>query len=1031
LAPRVFTIPPGAPFLEVFACALLDGRIVPGLSRESGPLALAKAKIYVPTRRAGRALAAELARLSNVPAVLLPRILPLGALDGESGEAGLDNPLDPELPRAAGDIERRMILGELILAWARQLKQAIVSIDADGAIRHASETLLVASHPADAWRLSGELAALIDEMIIENVAWQGLEKLGGEFDEYWRITLKFLDIAIKAWPALQEARGFVDPARRQQALIERAIRNVAGEGDPVIAIGSTGSNIVTARLLAAIARAEQGAVVLPGLDLHLDDASFAAIQGEEEPCATHPQAFLKRLIETIGILRADVMPLGAPSSALAARDAFASEAFRPADTTDLWPHWRAAHAPGAVEAALADVALIEAADEREEALAIAACLREALEHKDRTAALATPDRALAERVRAELLRWNVEIDDSGGVALAASRAGVIARLILRALSGAGADWAALLSHPDFSLGLGDDAERLARLFELGVLRAEARGVRWRDRIAPAMAAAQDDHAHPRQKEISPQDWTALRDFAERLDAAFAPLQALAQAGETGLTPWLAAHRRTLGLIVAGDEAALPAGEDGAALEQLFAELENSANVLFAFHAESYAAFFDALIGEQVLRGPARAHPRLKILGLLEARLIGVDRLVMAGLDETIWPPRGETDCFLNRSMRAQLGLSSPERRIGQTAHDFAQGFGSPEVVLSRAKKRGGSPTNPSRFLQRMEALAGVAIFADLRARGKIWLDFARRLDAAKLAAPLSRPAPAPPLALRPQKLSVTRIETLRRDPYAIYAEFILKLQALPELDQEPGVREIGTALHDAMEQFCRLHSAGPLPSDAREELVALAQEKLMDFMEDPEFLAFRWPRLLQGLDVFLAFEAERRPQIESLAVEVGGRLTISLEDGTNFALTAKADRIELLKDGTAAVVDYKSGRPPSDKEVRAGWSPQLTLEAAMLERGAFRGVPERDVADAFYVPIGGGGGGKPRGLSNAKEKPFPELVADHYDELVRLLNDFRDPARGYPARPFPQFALRYNDYDHLARTREWSASGASEGGDET
>jgi ATP-dependent helicase/nuclease subunit B len=1030
LAPRVFTIPPGAPFLEVFARALLDGRVVPGLSRESGPLALAKAKIYVPTRRAGRALAAELARLSDVPAVLLPRILPLGALDGESGESGLDNPLDPELPRAAGDIERRMILGELILAWARQLKQAIVSIDADGVIRHAPETLLVASHPADAWRLSGELAALIDEMIIENVAWQGLEKLGGEFDEYWRITLKFLDIAIKAWPALQEARGFVDPARRQQALIERAIRNVAGEGDPVIAIGSTGSNIVTARLLAAIARAEQGAVVLPGLDLHLDDASFAAIQGEEEPCATHPQAFLKRLIETIGILRADVMPLGAPSGALAARDAFVSEAFRPADTTDLWPHWRAVQAPGAVEAALADVALIEAADEREEALAIAACLREALEHKDRTAALVTPDRALAERVRAELLRWNVEIDDSGGVALAASRAGVIARLILRALSGAGADWAALLSHPDFSLGLGDDAERLARLFELGVLRAEARGVFWRDRIAPAQAAAQDEHAHPRQKEISPQDWTALRDFAERLDAAFAPLQALAQAGETGLKPWLAAHRKALGLIVAGDEAALPAGEDGAALERLFAELENSANAVFAFHAESYAAFFDALIGEQVLRGPARAHPRLKILGLLEARLIGVDRLVMAGLDETIWPPRGETDCFLNRPMRAQLGLSSPERRIGQTAHDFAQGFGAPEVVLSRAKKRGGSPTNPSRFLQRMEALAGAAIFADLRARGRIWLDFARQLDAAKLAAPLSRPAPAPALALRPQKLSVTRIETLRRDPYAIYAEFVLKLLPLPELDQAPGVREIGTALHDALEQFCRLHSAEPLPPDAREELVALAREKLADFMEDPEFLAFRWPRLLQGLDVFLAFEAERRPQIESLAVEVGGRLTIPLEDGSDFALTAKADRIELLKDGTAAVVDYKSGRPPSDKEVRAGWSPQLTLEAAMIERGAFRGVPAREVADAYYVPVGGGGA-KARGFDNAKEKPFAELVAGHYDELVRLLNDFRDPVRGYPARPFPQFALRYNDYDHLARTREWSASGAAEGGDET
>uniref|UniRef100_UPI0035B3D519 double-strand break repair protein AddB n=1 Tax=Rhodoblastus sp. TaxID=1962975 RepID=UPI0035B3D519 len=832
--------------------------------------------------------------------------------------------------------------------------------------------------------------------------------------------------AISLWPDIQRERGFVDPAARQQALIARALEAVAREKNPVIAIGSTGSNIATARLLAAIARAEQGAVVLPGLDLHLDETSFAAIRAGNEPCATHPQAFLARLIETIGVTRDEVVAL----AEMGARDRFASEAFRPADTTDLWAIWRADQAPGALEDTLANAALIEAADEREEALAIAVCLREALEHPGRTAALATPDRGLAERVRAELLRWNVEIDDSGGAPLAAARAGVIARLIPLALTGAGADWAALLSHPDCTLGLGAEAERLAGLFEIGVLRSDATGDLWHERIAPARKATEDPHAHPRQQAISPEDWTALDDFAARLDAAFAPLRELSgAAGESGLKPWLAAHRKALGLIVAGDATALPAGEDGEALERLFAELEQSANAVFTFHAESYTAFFDALIGEQVLRGPARAHPRLKILGLLEARLIAVDRLVMAGLDETVWPPRGQTDCFLNREMRAKLGLSSPERRIGQTAHDFTQGFGAPEVVLSRAKKRGGAPTTPSRFLQRMEALAGAPVFAELRARGDNWLAHARQLDAAPLASPLRRPAPVPPLALRPQKLSVTRIETLRRDPYAIYAEFILKLLPLPELDQEPGLREIGVALHDALDRFCRLYPAGPLPDDARAKLVALAQDNLADFMTLPEFLAFRWPRLLQGLDKYLAFESERRPLLEQLAVEVGGRLTIPLADGSDFALTAKADRVELLKDGTAAVVDYKSGRPPSDKEVRAGWAPQLTLEAAMLERGAFRGVPARAATDAFYVPIGGGNA-KTRGLDDPKEKPFAELVAAHFEELVQLLNDFRDPKQGYPARPFPQFALRYNDYDHLARTREWSASGA-EGGEDS
>ena len=243
---------------------------------------------------------------------------------------------------------------------------------------------------------------------------------------------------------------------------------------------------------------------------------------------------------------------------------------------------------------------------------------------------------------------------------------------------------------------------LAALFEIGVLRSGLQYASFAAAVAPARTAAQDKHAHPRQKEISADDWAALQDFAEKLDSAFAPLRGLAAQPEAPLNPWLDAHKKTLGLIVAGDENMFPGGEDGEALAVLFEELAQAANAVFTFHAESYAAFFDALTGERILRGLARSHPRLKILGLLEARLIGADRLVLAGLDETVWPPRFEPDSFLNRAMRAESKLSSPDRRIGQTAHDFAQSFCAPELIVTRAKKRGGAPTTPSRFLQRME-----------------------------------------------------------------------------------------------------------------------------------------------------------------------------------------------------------------------------------------------------------------------------------------------------------------------------------------
>ena len=404
--------------------------------------------------------------------------------------------------------------------------------------------------------------------------------------------------------------------------------------------------------------------------------------------------------------------------------------------------------------------------------------------------------------------------------------------------------------------------------------------------------------------------------------------------------------------------------------------------------------------------------------------------MLAGLDETVWPPAGVTDAFLNRAMRAELKPSSPDRRIGQTAHDFAQGFGAPEVILTRAKKRGGAPTTPSRFLQRMEALAGAEIFAPLRERGQAWLELARRIDESPPEKPLGRPAPRPPLALRPTKLSVTRIETLRRDPYAIYAEFILELLPLPPLDADLGPREIGNALHAALEAFGLAFPDGPLPENARDILMAAAREKLAAFADDAEFQAFRWPRLEQGLDAYLAFERQRRPDIEHIHVEKGGRLAITLDDGSTFDLTAKADRIEFMKDGTAVIVDYKTGDPPSIKAVRAGWSPQLTLEAAMESSGAFRDLPMREVSTAIYLPLGGGGK-KPRNLDDPKE-PFGDLVCEHFDQLVGLLNHFRLEKHGYPARPFPQFAARYNDYDHLARTREWSASGDdSSGGEES
>ncbi|MEA2833385.1 MAG: ATP-dependent helicase/nuclease subunit, partial [Methylobacteriaceae bacterium] len=279
---RVFTIPPGVDFLPTFARALLNGEIVPGLSRDSDPLAFGRATIYVPTRRSRAALIAAIKDAFAKPAAILPRILPLGAMEASEAlyfDEGVAGGTAPDLPRAVPDVERRLLLADLVLKWAEGVKHAIISIDEHGRRTHDhNETLIVATMPADAWSLAGDLAGLIDELIIEDVAWKSVTDAGaGEFDPFWRITTDFLDVAISQWPQILAERGFVDRARRQVAFAERetARLRAGGPQGAVIALGSTGTNKATARLLTAIAHHPQGAVVLPGLDRELDDESWA------------------------------------------------------------------------------------------------------------------------------------------------------------------------------------------------------------------------------------------------------------------------------------------------------------------------------------------------------------------------------------------------------------------------------------------------------------------------------------------------------------------------------------------------------------------------------------------------------------------------------------------------------------------------------------------------------------------------------------------------------------------------------------
>ncbi len=467
------------------------------------------------------------------------------------------------------------------------------------------------------------------------------------------------------------------------------------------------------------------------------------------------------------------------------------------------------------------------------------------------------------------------------------------------------------------------------------------------------------------------------------------------------------------------------------LDQLFDDLEAAADEELPGRFGDYAAVFTALARDRTVAcARENAHPRLRLLGPLEARLLTVDRIVLGGLDEAVWPVRQTTDAFLNRPMRGQVGLSPPERRIGQAAHDFVQLLGTHDAVLTRAAKREGSPTVPSRFLQRLRAFGGEGPWEGVLTRGQRLRGLAEWLDRGREPAPprLARPAPKPDPALFPRRLSVTEIETLVRDPYSIFARHVLGLEALEPVAVVPGASERGTLIHKILGDFATAH-AGPLPELADQLLYTIALEAFGRLQDQyPELYAEWFPRYERMAIEFLEWERARRPELAGIHPEMSGQWVIPLGSET-FTLTGRADRIERRADGGFCIVDFKTGSPPSNRTVFAGFSPQLTLEAAMLMHGAFEGLSAGTVPDLLYVHASGGREPfrpipikPPPGEARAVEV----IVQEHVTRLRGLLARYMTGEAAYVSRPFPQYVRAYSDYDHLARVLEWSLAGEGE-----
>jgi ATP-dependent helicase/nuclease subunit B len=1035
MSARLYTVPPGEPFLRALARAILNGNLPTAGGLKPDAMSVPDITLLLPTRRAARAAQDAFLAESGARAMLMPRIRPIS--EGEDDLTLLSSLAAPaalgaealELPLAISPLERTLTLMQLVLAWR----------DALGSSSEARDTT-AHNTPAQAAGLAAELANLMDEIERENVAFEKIKTIVPDtYSEHWQKTVEFLKIVSDF-----KAMGSTSQVESRNALIlaeaKRLERNPPA--GPVIVAGVTGSIPATVSLMRAVAALPNGAIVLPSLDLSLDHASWQMIYSadpKQPRHPEHPQYGLKKLLDDLGASRADVtlLPGVKPAPTTTIRNAFISEAMRPSASTEKWHAYTATADADEIARALDGVSVINAPGAQDEAEAIALILREAVETPGRTAALVSPDRLLARRVAIRLEAWGIRVDDSAGRPFAKTVPGTFLNLVIDAVTSdfAPADVMALLKHPLCRLNLkAFDVRRYGRALEIAVFRAPYLG-RGLEGMSAALTKFENDRlenkrVHRAAERLWDEDRVGAANLVTRLATAFSPLIKMYDgAGSQSLKSFAEAHcsvAEALASLPADDAEAqtgispLWQGVAGEMANTFFVNLRDIGLPDVEIRAADYADLYQTLLARENVRERTPVHPRVSIWGPFEARLQQPDVMVLGSLNEGTWPEAAESGAWLNRPMRQELGLPSPEAETGRAAHDFISLLGAERVYLTRAQKVKGVPTVPSRWLMRIEALLnGLALGGALERRDQQWLAWARARDAIDASKRLiiGAPEPRPPLALRPRKMSVTRVEDWITNPYTVFARHILKLDALPPLGQAPDQSLRGALVHDVLARFAVAYPDA-LPSDVRAELTATAEKLLADVTGHPRVAAFWMPRLARFLTWFAATEPARRNGVSRVVPEISGQMIVAAPGGP-FTLTARADRIDDGLDGII-ITDYKTGTIPVESAVQNGRAPQLPLEAAIaLADVGFPNLHGRRVAGLRYIRASGG---EPPGEEqNIKCDDVATLAAAARDGLARLIAFYDDEATPYRAIRRPGFRYEFDDYAHLARVAEWSA----------
>jgi ATP-dependent helicase/nuclease subunit B len=953
--PLVYSIPAHRSFADALAAGLIAA-----VGRD--PMALAKGRILLPNNRAVRTVTEAFVRASG-GGLVLPRLVAIG--DPEIGDriGGALDPLDlaDDVPPAIDPLSRLLILARLVRA------------EGEGA--------------AEAMRLAETLATALDALAIEEIPSSRLPGAVVETPElaaHWLQSIERFRAVLDKWPAMLAERGVIDLAERRGRLLH-AMADRWAQRPPegfTLAAGVTASAPAIAALLASIARLDEGAVIIPALaDTRAMPAEeWEALGPDEEGRGeeSHPQFHLKRLLGRIGVGRGEVRPWpgGGRASSSAARGRAVVNAMALPAFSDKWTGLPPP------ERRLTGIRVAELPDPASEAQAIAIALREAIEVPDRTAALVTPDRNLAARVSAHLLRWGIEADDSAGLPLSKTPAGTLLLAIAAAVVDdlAPVSLLALIKHP---LVGGEGEDRRGWLETARALDLTLRGPRPRPGIEGL-----DERFEEKKAQVP---WRKVRGHLVPLGGKLEQLTSLAA---------LAANLRQWAESLAG--MAAWRGPDGRAAAELLAEIEAAADAkAMAVSSEDIVPLLRGLMDAVPVRRPYGGHPRIFIWGLIEARLQKADLMILGGMNEGVWPSLPSPDPWLAPQIRRTLGLPGLEFRTGLAAHDFMSALGAPRVLLTRARRDSRSPTVASRLWLRLQAMTG-GMTRDQRLER-----LALALDASPTTEPAGRPAPQPPVEARPKRIAVTDLDRLKADPFAFYAKTILKLRPEDPVDAEHHAAWKGTAVHEVLERWFKEDDCDP------SKLAARAEAMIGDETIHPMLRALWSPRLMEAIDWIAAeITADRDAGRKPILAEEFGEAEVA-----GVSLYGKVDRIDRLPDGKLAIVDYKTGQAPRPKAVAEGFALQLGLLSLIAREGGFKGVQGEGGAHEYWSLA------KKNGRFGYRQSPDGDEGPDAF--VDRAYAQFADAAKKwllglepFKAKLNPAYAP-YEDYDQLMRLEEW------------